>query len=806
MVEISWLVGLAAVGIAMQMALLLVELTGGRQHRNLEPFKRTVLMITGVLLMALVSVLIGISLAPKLGAHLGLTLATSVFSLVLLAALSLHFLWLMQWLAKRLREHDRSTLLARAQTRARYQKLIESLEARVQQSQSIVRDIHYGVITVDASGKITSFNPAAEVIFGWQPSEVIGRPVQALFQSERQVRAADKPWLFGMFPVDEPLEIIGKHKNNADISLRVVVSEGRVQNTEQYTFALRLSQDQAPIAEQLFNEQERALVTLGSIADGVITTDNQGAITYLNPSAERLTGWPLVEAKGTPFEKVYLAIMDGERCQGLLNKVLGGLVLEETVHQVTLLGRDGIEHAITHTLSPIKDKMGRISGAVAVFHDVSSARAIQQKLSYQATHDDLTGVLNRHGFEAKAQALISRSVHNHEQHMLGFIDLDSFKAVNDACGHQVGDELLQQISQLIKRQLRSDDVLARLGGDEFGLLLNNCDEANGLRITQIICDAINAYRFIHGDQQFNIGASIGLVKIDREVQSLQKLISLADSACYQAKAQGRNRVNLYRASEVELAERRGQTEWLRRIRQALEDNKLRLYSQPIVPVAANTGGEQHVEIFVRMLADNGKLLPPGAFIPSAERFNLIQDIDRWVVTSTLEWLREQREKGHGAIVCSLNLSGASLSDKNWLEEIINTIDTYQVPAKSLCFEITETAAIANLDAAKRFISALKEKGCRFSLDDFGSGLSSFSYLKHLPVDYLKIDGVFIKDIASNSIDRIMVQSINSLGHELGLQTVAEYVESKEAFEVLRELGVDFAQGYFIAEPEALGEI
>ncbi|BFM05501.1 EAL domain-containing protein [Halioxenophilus aromaticivorans] len=696
------------------------------------------------------------------------------------------------------------TLSEIGQTAERYKRVLDSIDKAVRKAQAIVRDLPQGVLTCNSEGIITSINPAAETIFGVASAEAIGRSIKVLFAKERIVRDDKQERLFGVLELNRTIETFGVHPGRESFRVEVTASQGEANGQQQLIVLVRDIHNKRQLEDQLFKEQERALVTLGSIADGVITTDVNGKVKYLNAAAERLTGWGSAEARGFPFERVFLNSEDQSHIVGKLQKVLAGSALSEDFNQTTLQGKRGNEQPVSYTLAPIKDQFGDTFGCVAVFHDVTSTQALQRKLSHQATHDDLTGVLNRNGFERVAQRLLNRSVNLGEQHVLGFMDLDQFKTVNDTCGHQAGDELLRQIAQLIKKQLRSDDTLARMGGDEFCILLQNCNEDNGLHIAEIIRDAIAAYRFSWEGKQFSVGASIGLVKITRDTPSLPKLMSLADSACYAAKDEGRNRVNLYRPNDLELAERRGQVEWIAKIRQALDTDSLRLFFQPIEPLQGERQATGHIEVFVHLLGENGKLVPPGAFIPAAERYSVIQEVDMWVVRNALAWLGDyQRRPAASPMVCSINLSGTTISDKKSLDKIIELIEDSQVDTQGLCFEITETAAIGNFEAAKRFIVALKEIGCSFSLDDFGSGLSSFGYLKNLPVDYLKIDGVFIKDILNNRVDKVMVDSITKLAHELGLKTVAEFVSSEAIAEQLRELGVDYGQGYFLAKPQPL---
>jgi Amt family ammonium transporter len=416
--------------------------------------------------------------------------------------------------------------------------------------------------------------------------------------------------------------------------------------------------------------------------------------------------------------------------------------------------------------------------------------------------------MNRSAFENQIAELISHASLSEEGHVLCYLDLDQFKLVNDTCGHIAGDELLRQVAQLIKAELRSGDSIARLGGDEFGILLHSCPISQGIMICENIREAIKDFRFPWEDKQFSIGVSIGVVNIDSGAHNLSQLLSWADTACYAAKDLGRNRVHLYEPEDEELAMRQGQMQWVSRIRQALDRDQFRLYFQTIAPAASaqgNAGG--HYEIFIRMLDENEGVIPPGAFIPAAERYNLMQEIDLWVIKNAMAWLGDQARHNNKPIgLCALNLSGASIGDPSCLSVIKGFFKRYDVRPELVCFEITETAAIANLRAATRFIKELKSIGCKFALDDFGSGLSSFGYLKNLRVDYLKIDGSFIKDIDKDTTDLAMVQSINSIGHVMGLKTIAEFVESETILEKLREVGIDYVQGYYIDRPRPLEQL
>jgi diguanylate cyclase (GGDEF)-like protein len=471
-----------------------------------------------------------------------------------------------------------------------------------------------------------------------------------------------------------------------------------------------------------------------------------------------------------------------------------------------LIRRDGHEFAIEDSAAPIRNRDGTVIGVVLVFHDNTESHAMAREISYQASHDALTGLINRREFEHRLSQLISQAVAEQQQHALLYLDLDLFKIVNDTCGHAAGDELLRQITVILQNRLEGNGVLARLGGDEFGVLLEKCTLVQAQNKAHQLIEGVRNFHFNWEDKAFNIGVSIGLVAINEQSQDWASLLSNADSACYHAKEQGRNRFHTYLVDDVELAQRNNEMHWVGRIAKAYEQDRFRLYYQPIVPIASKSQPERkealHFETLVRMLDEAGKLVPPSDFIPAAERYNLMPTLDRWVVSNALNWLAANKGT---PIVCAINLSGHSMTDEHFLEFVIAQIKGTGIPPDHLCFEITETAAISNLTKAIHFISELKALGCRFSLDDFGSGLSSFGYLKNLPVDYLKIDGSFVKDMDHNATSYAMVEAINNIGHTMHIQTIAEFVENQAILDKLQQLGVDFAQGYLIARPSPLDQ-
>ncbi len=560
--------------------------------------------------------------------------------------------------------------------------------------------------------------------------------------------------------------------------------------------------------EALFTEKERAEVTLQSIADGVITTGAQGLVEYVNPMAQRLLGLSVDELQNQPLAQV-LNVYDsitGELIPNYLDSSLAGGGSTKP-RNVVLKHKDGREYSVEMVISPLLDRQGKNLGTVSVVHDVTAMRALAKQMSYQATHDALTGLVNRREFERRLSLLLQGAQEHKTKHALCYLDLDQFKVVNDTCGHVAGDELLRQLSVILQGYIRDRDTLARLGGDEFGILLGECPLDKAKDIADTICKAVNEFRYVWEDKTFSVGVSIGLVEVSDQSESVSNLTSAADTACYSAKDNGRNRVHVYQSDDAELQARHGEMQWVPRIEQALEQGRFVLYCQPILSLKHNDESSRHYEVLIRMRAEDGTLIPPGAFISSAERYDIMPAIDRWVVAEALSLYNQalQRNPAFAGDRCSINLSGASLCDEKTLAFIHQQLDKYAIPDGSICFEITETAAVANLGQAIRLINDLKKRGCFFSLDDFGSGMSSFAYLKNLPVDYLKIDGSFVQDIVTDPIDFAMVRAINEIGHVMGLETIAEYVSGDDICEKLRELGVDYGQGYGLAFPVPMAE-
>ncbi|MBZ0104965.1 MAG: EAL domain-containing protein [Sulfuricella denitrificans] len=567
--------------------------------------------------------------------------------------------------------------------------------------------------------------------------------------------------------------------------------------------------DQLEHANQaLFSEKEKAQVTLSSIGDAVVTTDAAGRIEYLNPIAEKLFNVRLETVKSHQLSALGTLLFEHGRepALDLVEQRLRHGHLQERYGKLVLVRQGMPELYLEPNAAPIRDLLGNASGVVLVFRDVSQAHELIQQLSYQAAHDALTGLFNRREFEYRlSQAIRELQVGGGEYSLL-YIDLDQFKVVNDTCGHIAGDELLKQYAASLSGILRQEDLLARIGGDEFGVLLANCPIQRALDMAQVIQDVTQHFRFLWEEKTFNIGVSIGLIGIGLQSESAMHIMSRVDAACHMAKEAGRNRIYVHDEADQALHDRHDEMQWTPRISKALEEQRMVLYYQPITHRDSPGDLHSHYEILIRMLDESGSLIPPGAFLPAAERYNLITTIDRWVITNYFRWLAEHPAHMQNLVLGSVNLSGNSLSDDGCLRHIESQLRAYSIPPEKICFEITETEAIANHTKAIYFIDRLKSLGCKFALDDFGSGFSSYAYLKNLPVDFLKIDGMFVKDIVADAANYAMVESINHIGHVMGRKTIAEFVEDELIGKTLSDLGVDYMQGYGIAKPRPLNDL
>lgn len=613
-------------------------------------------------------------------------------------------------------------------------------------------------------------------------------------------------------------EHLAFHWSNFECEYRILHSDGSYRWMLARGMALwnskgepyRIAGSQTDITERkkleqsLHQEKELAQITLHSIGDAVITTDEHGFIKDFNPVAEKLTGWKAKEARQRPISEV-CRLVDSMTRQPLQNPALQAIKEKKAIslsNHPTLISKTGQEFGIGDSAAPIRSSTGKVLGTVLVFHDVTEERGRAKQLAWQASHDPLTELFNRKKFIHSVDKAIDELIDQESQHMLCYMDLDHFKTVNDTCGHAAGDQLLRQVADLWRGQIRQTDVLARLGGDEFGLLLYNCNLSRATQIAQSFCRSIQEFRFLYDSKVFNIGVSVGIVPITSHTTNQEQVMQLADTACYAAKNKGRNRVQIYHPDDDGIHRQTTDIQWFSRVTEALDEDQFQLYYQTIEAAIPGSSDIRLCEILLRLPdAKTGNISPPMAFLPTAERYNLMPRIDRWVVERFFHYLASHTPDDK--TIYSVNLSGSSINDESFINFLEEQLKKYPVNPQMLCFEITETLAIANLQKAVDLIQKLKKIGCHFALDDFGSGMSSFSYLKHLPVDFLKIDGHFVKEAPTDEVLCAMLESINNIGHIMGLETIAEYVESSAVLEKVQALGIDYAQGYAISHPQPL---
>ena len=556
--------------------------------------------------------------------------------------------------------------------------------------------------------------------------------------------------------------------------------------------------ERAVTEKALLASEQRFKSAFDSAAIGMIIVNEARQVQHANQAFADMLGY-------TPDAVVGMALRDlshlEDRETGLYqyHELVAGQIDRYQVEK-RYMHRDGHPIWVLCHISAVRDAGSSYQYALGQIQDITEAHQLSTELSYQVTHDALTGLVNRREFEARIEYALDGTWRNGKEHAVCYLDLDQFKVINDTCGHVAGDELLRQVANVLRTKVRASDTIARLGGDEFGLLMENCPLAQSQRVAESFRAAIEDFQFVWDDKRFRVGVSIGLVPINGDSASVTEVLQQADTACYAAKDLGRNRVHIYLRDDEELNKRHGEMQWVTKIQEALETDQFRLYVQPIVPVIGDRSQYEHYEVLIRMIDESGADVPPGAFLPAAERYNLAAQVDRWVVSHLLEWAVQNPQEFARFDMCSINLSGLTLADESFLGYVIDLLRAARVPSSKICFEITETAVISNLSQASRFISTLKALGCLFALDDFGSGLSSFAYLKNLPVDYLKIDGMFVRDVHTDPLDRALVRSINDVGKVMGKKTIAEFVENDDVLRVLAEVGVDYAQGYGVGKP------
>ena len=682
----------------------------------------------------------------------------------------------------------------------------KEIKASKQKLSAILNNMQDTVYQIDEEGKILWVTPSVKDLLGYTPEEFRGRNIMEFYADEQEFYRF-KQELYAQRGMLQNFTAEWVCKNGERIWIaenshykynqnrEIVGIEGSVRNITE----LKETRD------SLFEEKENAQVTLGSIADGVIRTNTEGYVEYMNSAAEKAVGCSSAESYGKSLMEVF-NIVDEKTLKTPPNPVK--LSIDEG-KSIMLPGYLQLIHpyhnkrmSIEVIASPIRDLHDEVTGVVIVFHDVSELRSLS-KMTYQATHDSLTGLINRREFERRVSQALDNARNSDGRYVLCYLDLDNFKVVNDTSGHIAGDELLKMLKTRFLSVTREADSLARLGGDEFGILLAGCSLEWAIEVAEKIRVMVEDFRFVWDNKAFRIGVSIGVVRIGADSGALSDVLRAADSACYMAKEKGRNRVHVYEENDREILERQGQMQWVQQIHDVLEQDRFRLFFQVIERLDRTPGDAPkiHGEVLLRIMDTNMQLVGPGSFIPPAERYNLMPMIDRWVVENALKLLSQNVSKVVRIMDrCCINLSGQSLSDDRFMKFLVDHIQDSGVPPDLLCFEITETAVIANLNTATSLISSLREMGCRFALDDFGVGLSSFGYLRNLSVDYLKLDGSFVKNMVKNRTDYEMVRAVNEIGHTMNIKTIAEFVEDEATLKAVRELGVDYAQGYVISKP------
>ncbi len=641
---------------------------------------------------------------------------------------------------------------------------------------------------------------------GYQPAEIIGKSPRILQgpltdrAALKRLRTALENWEICR------VEVLNYKKDGTTFWNEFEVTP--IANEDgYYTHWISVQRDvtERKQLEALITEnEERYSYAIKGANVGVWDLQVDSESIYYSPIWKNMLGYK--EDELSHERSVGIELLHPDDREGVLRRLNDFVTGACEVYDIELRIRHKLGHYVNihSNAAAVKNDTGKVVRVVGTYVDISESKLVEEKLNYQSSHDELTGLVNRREFERRADELLTNIVDGSEEHALCYIDLDQFKVVNDTCGHAAGDTLLRQLGALMKKVTRDDDTLGRLGGDEFGVLIKNCSIEDSFKVAYSIKSIIENYQFIYKGRSFIVTASMGLVPICDAETTLARLLKNADAACYFAKNYGRNRIHIYNIIDEDLTHRHGQMQWVNRIQQALIENRFCLYAQRIESI--NDSSKLHYELLIRMQDIDEKIIPPDSFLPAAERYNLIVQLDLWVINKTFCLLKLNPHFLDKVDFISVNLSGHSLTDESVLEFIISKFSQYKIDGKKFCFEITETAAISHIVMAEHFILELKKLGCKFALDDFGSGLSSFGYLKSLPVDYLKIDGIFVKDMIEDKIDHAMVKAINEIGHIMEIQTIAEFVENKGIKEMLSEIGVDFVQGYGIHKPQLFEEI
>ncbi len=686
---------------------------------------------------------------------------------------------------------------------------LASKDEQTRQRESLFQELANAVpdLVLVHRERIVFANSVAAEPVGLAPEQLVGRPVtdlmrpafRAMMRNAIAARLGDEGG-------DDSIEfqLINGGERGVWVEAHSTLIDYRGQRA-----VLTVAQDityRKSVEATLGRSKQQAQITLESIGEGVITSDTRGTIDYMNSAAEKLIGTDRQSALGKRLGDVVNLVDEGDR-RDLGDPIMRSLADRRRISmgsRALMVSHDGdTELSIELTASPIKSPDGSIAGVVVIMHDVSEVRGLAQQMSYQAAHDPLTGLINRREFERRLEQSVHSVRDEDSSHVLCYLDLDRFKAVNDTCGHMAGDNLLRELSAIIKDQVRDSDFVARLGGDEFGMLLMGCPLRKARQIADDVIRAVREYRFVWQDRIFTVGVSVGLVEIGRESGTIKEILSAADSACYVAKQRGRGQAHVYSVKDEASARQRGEIHWLGLLQTALKEDKFEIHSQPIISLAGTGQGGPAVEVLLRLRDDEDNIVMPKQFIQAAERYQLMASVDRWMVQATLAAI------GQGAIrlpesrSCSINISGQTLSEGGFLEFVVDCLDHSQVEPDQICFEVDESAVMADLDHARRFIGVLHGMGCQFGLDDFGRGIGSFASLQDLSIDFLKIDGAYTSDLKEESLNHQVVSAITRLSKTVGFKVIAEQVEEQEDFDALRQVGVDYVQGYYVQRPQKL---
>lgn len=664
-------------------------------------------------------------------------------------------------------------------------------------------------LLVNSAGAVRAINVRGQALFGWTEADLSGQPIDRLIPPRFQrahvtQRAGQESGLATSVP---PSPVVGFARRKDGSEMPVEISQSPLGSARDALMVVTIRDltEWRRAQDILYHQKEQAVVTLESMGEGILTTDQKGAITYLNPVAERLTGWRAAEALGQPLDSVLMLIADGTRLpvQNMAERCLNEGRVVDMPDGVLLLRRDGTEVPVSDTAAPITDRNGATVGAVIVFHDVTENRRVVQRLSHAATHDPLTGLVNRGEFERRLARVISDAANDPSAaHALCVLDLDGFKQINDSGGHDAGDGLLREISAQLGREMRRRDTLARFGGDEFAVLFEHCAMPEAEEIATKLAELVRTFHFAWKGKGYSVGVSIGLAPITSESGRMAAVMRAADEACFAAKESGGNQVRVNHERQAVTPPREVQSRRANRLMRAVAENQFELYCQSIIPLHPPQRERPRCEILLRLPDEHGGLLNASAFLPQAERYHLMPSIERWMVTRTTAMLGEWVKQHPKAVVplCAINLTSASLNEE-FVGLVVELFQEHHLAPDSICFEISESVATANFARAAHMVARLRVAGCKVALEEFGGSMTSFTFLKSLPVDFVKFGGHYVRGVVDDPVHAALVGALCEISTLMGIATIAEEVDSPAALDKLRALGVSFAQGNAVARPE-----